>query len=492
MNYKLQKIILPKNTKKIFFVGIKGVGNAPLAIIAKEAGFDVAGSDIGEEFITDLYLLKKNIRIFEGFVDHDIDDFFNDSPVDECLLVTTGAHKGFDNPQVKLALKKGIAVLTQGQALASFMQGELLGRENMQGISVAGSHGKTTISSLLATTMKAIGLAPSYAVGTGEVFPLGAPGHFGEGDYFVAEADEYVSEPVHDRNPKFLYQSPSYAIFNNVDFDHPDQFENIEAVQEAFVEFAHNIKSGGKLFVNGDDTFLKGLREKINKDIAVITYGEGRENDYIITKIVSHGLTSQFTASKKGNELGVFELSVPGRHNAKNALSVVAFLTELGFDAGKIRICLKVFEGTKRRSEIVGHTKDGAILIDDYGHHPLEITTTIGAIKEAYPGKRLICVFQPHTFSRTKSLLADFGKAFGGVDELLLLPVFKSLRDTENDTLSQEEYVNEHAKNVKTQFFENFDNVVEYIGQNYASNEFVILTIGAGDIYKVAYRLKNI
>ena len=491
MNYKLQDITYPHDLEKIFFVGIKGVGNAPLAIIAKEAGYEVAGSDIGEEFITDLYLLKKNIPLFEGFEKKDIEDFFGSTNKKNCLVVTTGAHKGFDNAQAVYAKENGITVLTQGQALAGMMSGELLGRQGLQSIAVAGSHGKTTISSLLATTMKAMGLEPSYSVGTGEVFPLGAPGHFGEGNYFVAEADEYVSEPVYDRVPKFLYQRPDFAIFNNVDFDHPDQFESLEDVKDAFFEFAHNIKSGGKLFVCGDDLYLKTFKEKVNKDIVVIAYGEGKDNDYVISKIVSHGMSSQFTVSKKGAELGVFELGVAGRHNAKNALSVVAFLAELGYDASQIRICLKAFEGTKRRSEIVGHTKGGALLIDDYGHHPIEISTTINAVKEAYPGKKLICVFQPHTFSWTKALLPDFGRSFSKADKLLLLPVFKSLRDTEKDTLSQEEFVDAHAQNVDTQFFEKFEDVVEYISKNYASNDYVVLTIGAGDVYKIAYSLKN-
>lgn len=491
MNYKLQDITYPHDLEKIFFVGIKGVGNAPLAIIAKEAGLEVAGSDIGEEFITDLYLLKKKIPLFAGFEEKDIEGFFESTKREHCLLITTGAHKGFDNTQVVYAKQKGIVVLTQGQALAGMMSGELLGKDHVQAIAVAGSHGKTTISSLLATTMKALGLEPSYSVGTGEVFPLGAPGHFGEGDYFVAEADEYVSEPVHDRVPKFLYQHPHFAIFNNVDFDHPDQFESLEDVKNAFFEFAHNIKSGGRLFVCGDDSYLKTFKEKVNKDIGVITYGEAKDNDYVISKIVSYGMSSQFTVSKKGVELGVFELEVAGRHNAKNALAVVAFLMEIGFDAPQIRICLKAFEGTKRRSEIVGHTKGGALLIDDYGHHPIEISTTINAIKEAYPGKKLICVFQPHTFSRTKALLPDFGHAFTRADKLILLPVFKSLRDTEKDTLSQEQFVDAHAQNVDTQFFEKFEDVVEYISKNYASNDYIVLTIGAGDVYKIAYSLKN-
>ncbi len=490
MKFKTEPLQIKGPIKKIFFVGIKGVGNTPLALIAKEAGIDVAGSDIGEEFITDLYLNKHDISLFDGFNQNDILDFFGNNEKQECLVITTGAHKGFDNPQVIWAKENGFTVITQGQALAIFMSGEIFDRST-KGIAIAGSHGKTTISSLLATTMKALGVEPSYAVGTGELFPLGAPGHFGRGEYFVAEADEYVSEPVYDRVPKFLYQSPFYAIFNNIDFDHPDQFDSIDDVKKAFIEFAHNIRSGGTLFVNGDDKYLKEFPNVINKDIRIITYGTNLTNDYTITKIVSFGLRTQFTVLKKGRELGHFELHVPGKHNAKNALAVISLLSELGFDPQQIKICLMSFEGTKRRSEIVGHTKSGAVLIDDYGHHPLEISTTLAVIKGAYQDKKLVCVFQPHTYSRTKALLSDFGNAFKNADQLLLLPVFKSQRDTENDSLSKEAYVDAFQKNQNVRFFENFDNMVEYINKNYASSEYVIVTIGAGDVYKVAYALKN-
>lgn len=491
MQYKLRSITVPEKINKIFFVGIKGVGMAPLAIIAKEAGFNIAGSDINEEFITDKYLNKKNISITSGFEINDIKHFFDSVSSSEGLVITTGAHKGFDNPQVKWASEKGISVLTQGQALAVFMEGTILGKENIESIAVAGSHGKTTISSLLATSLKALGLEPSYSVGTGEVFPLGSPGQFGAGRYFVAEADEYASEPARDRVPKFLYQKPKFAIFNNIDFDHPDLFAGITDVVDAFEEFAHNIASGGRLFINGDDKNLLKIKKTINKDIRIITYGEGLENDYVISKIVSHGLTTRFTVQRNGVELGFFDLSVPGKHNAINALSVVAFLTELGYDAQKIRVCLVVFEGTKRRTEIIGESQGGALLIDDYGHHPLEISTTLGAIKEANPNKKIICIFQPHTFSRTKALLKEFGESFKDADKLLLLPVFKSQRDTEEDNLSHEEYINSFNKNIDTSFFENFESVIEYVSQNYNSHEYLIMTIGAGDVYKIANKLKN-
>jgi len=490
MKYKIQNIQIPEHIKKIFFVGVKGVGMAPLAMIAKEAGFEIAGSDVADEFITDIWLKKKEIKVFEDFQTENIQEFFSDTSKALCMVVTTGAHKGFDNPQVIWASDNKIAVLTQGQALSIFMKGDIFSK-NLQGIAVAGSHGKTTISSLLASTMVTLDLDPSYSVGTGEVFPIGSPGHFGSGEYFIAEADEYASEPVHDRVPKFLYLAPRYAIFNNIDFDHPDLFKDTEEILDAFLELADNIKSGGKLFVNGDDKYLSSFKQKVTKDISVVTYGQGSENDYVISKIVSFGLSTKFTVHKKGMEMGLFEISIPGVHNSKNAISVIALLSELGFEYQKIREAIKKFTGTKRRTEIIGNTKSGALLIDDYGHHPLEITTTLSAVKKSYPGKKLVCVFQPHTFSRTKAMLSDFSRSFSDVEKLILLPVFRSARDTENDTISKEELVDAFSKNVEVIYEEKFDDVIEYLDQNYSSDEYIILTIGAGDVYKVSYGLKS-
>lgn len=478
--------------KKIFFVGIKGVGVAPLSIIAHQRGFRVAGSDIAEEFITDKPLREESIKAFEGFHDHDLEIFFADTPTDECLLITTGAHKGLDNPQVKWAKNKNIEVLTLGQALGKFMDGSILGRDNIKGISIAGSHGKTTISALAAVSLSFLSFDPSFTIGTGEIFPIGSPGHYGKGEYFIAEADEYASEPVYDKTPKFLYQTPTFAIFNNIDFDHPDMFKDIDEVYKVFKKFALKIKSGGVLFINGDDERLIRLKNEINKDIRIISYGEKEDNDYRVADIIPDGLSSSFTVFKGGAEFGTFRLNIPGAHNAKNSLSVIALLHVLGVDVDKTKQALMQFKGSKRRLEVVGNMPGGALIIDDYGHHPLEISITLATIRKAYPDKRIVCVFQSHTYSRTKSLMGEFARAFHNTDELLLLPVFKSARDTEKDVISNEEYVKVFKeKNDKTTFYNTFEGVVEYIMQNCNSEQFVVVTMGAGDVYKIANRLKQ-
>ena len=492
MQYKIQELPTIGEIAKIYFVGIKGVGVAPLAMIASDAGIEVRGSDLAEQFITDKHLEEKGIPIDTTFDEESISSYFGDTDKEECLCITTGAHKGFDNPQVKWARENGIAILTQGQALAMFMRGEIVSDRELSGISVAGSHGKTTVSSLLATTMKALGMEPSYSIGTGELFPLAAPGHMGTGPYFVAEADEYASEPVYDRVPKFLYQTPKYAIFNNIDFDHPDLFDGIDDVVEAFLELSYNIQSGGILFINGDDQKLQSIKARLEKDVRVVSFGRGVGNDYVLTKAVETGLTQRFTVIKRGVELGVFELSLHGGHNALNALGVISLLTEIGYEAYKIRACLKVMTGTKRRCETVGRTQNGALLIDDYGHHPLEISTTLRAIKGSFPDKKVVVVFQPHTYSRTKALLPDFANAFDGVEKLLLLPIFKSMRDTEGDVITNEEYLAPFQEKGDVIYKENASDMVEYLSKNYDSSQYLIVTMGAGDVYKIAYQLNHV
>ena len=202
---------MKKNIKKIHFTGIKGVGMTPLAIIAKEAEFEVTGSDVSESFITDSLLKKAGISPFVGFSKNHVKD--------ADLVIATGAHGGSQNEEVKEALENNISVLTQGDALGLFQKGEIL-EKNFIGISVAGSHGKTTTSAMIATVLKENNLDPSYAIGTGEIPSLGSSGHLGKGKYFIAEADEYVIDPESKKVPKFLFQNPNIIVFTNIDFVH--------------------------------------------------------------------------------------------------------------------------------------------------------------------------------------------------------------------------------------------------------------------------------
>lgn len=249
--------------KKIYFMGIKGVGMAALAIIAKQAGFIVGGCDVEEEFITDKSLRNEGIEIDKGFESSSLASFIGDALFSEVLLIITGAHGGFFNPVAEWATAKGIQVVTQGQAVGLFMQGDIFGRPGLTGISIAGSHGKTTISAMVATMLREAGNDPSYVIGTGEVYPLRTPGHYGTGNYFAAEADEYASDLRYDPTPKLFYQHPQYAIVNNIDFDHPDFYASIEQVEKVFTIFMEYVSQKGLLIVNGDDERIKKGCRKI-------------------------------------------------------------------------------------------------------------------------------------------------------------------------------------------------------------------------------------
>lgn len=494
--------------KSIYFIGIKGVGMAGLAIIAKEAGFLVKGSDISEEFLTDSVLSRHGISIDEGFDTLAIAAFAGSSPA-EILVIATAAHDGLSNPQAQWAKEKNIPILTHGQAVGEFMDGGLLHRE-FKGISVLGCHGKTTVTAMTAIALREVSLDPTYTVGTSEIFPSGDAGHLGKSEFFVAEADEFVSDMKIDKTVKFLYQYPEWAIINNIDFDHPDVYADLEEVKSTFLKFCvDNIKEGGKLIINSDDENTMSILPELisqRKTLDIITYGEGKEADIVISDYKELGWGSTFNAARHGADLGQFSLSVPGYYNAKNSLGVIALLMALGIDLSNIKKAVSAFKGTKRRQEILGKTKGGAIVIDDYAHHPEEIEKTIGAIKKAYPGKNIIALFQPHTLSRTESLQHEFANAFVGTGNTIMLPIFTSKREGEvNYEALYKSIEQEMQKNgTHVVFMEDFRSgeelefspffldqnrapVIKYIQDRYDTNEFVLVTLGAGDIYKLAY-----
>ena len=220
--------------KNIHFVGIKGVGMTPLAIIAKEAGMHVTGCDVEKEFITDESLREANIEVFPGFSANHITTLTN-------LVITTGAHGGFDNPEVLRAKSLNIPILTQGEAVGEFMKGGILSRD-FEGISVAGTHGKTTTTAMIATVLNKCRLDPTYLIGTSMISSLGLPGHLGKGKFFVAEADEYATEPNYDKTSKFLWQNPRIGIITNIEYDHPDVYASEQEMIDAFIKFAQKIE----------------------------------------------------------------------------------------------------------------------------------------------------------------------------------------------------------------------------------------------------------
>lgn len=477
--------------KKIYFVGIKGVGMASLAIIAKQAGFEVSGSDTDTVFITDELLNKNGIKTFIGFDSKHIKSFVKDASIEDVLFITTGAHGGFDNPESSFAKSLGFKVLSHGQAVGEFMDGKIFKRSDFIGISIAGSHGKTTTSALCASAFTFLGLDPSFTIGTSEVYPLGSPGHYGKGSYFIAEADEYYSEITYDRTPKFLYQKPRYAIVTNIDFDHPDVFNTIFDVEDAFSRFISNMPNNGVIFMNGDDKSSVKLIKKFEKEKRIITFGFKDANNYKISEFDQKGLKSSFLLKKEDKKYNL-KLNLGGLHNAYNASGVALLLLELKVPPKEIAKSLYYFTGSKRRLEVVGKTKNNLLIIDDYAHHPKEIEETLKTVRTSYPGKNIVCVFQPHTYSRTKAMFSKFVNALKEVDQLILLPTFTSARETVDDSvLDHKLYKSILKQNINTKFLNEVESVVKYVISHYNSDEFILLIMGAGDVYEIASSLIN-
>lgn len=474
----------------VYFIGIKGVGMSTLAVMAHEAGIKVGGSDVADEFITDHMLKKSGIKPDIGFEQDAIKKFLNGKKKEKTLVIVTGAHQGLDNPQAVVALELGFSTITHGRAVGLFMEGKILGKKDIYGVSVSGSHGKTTITAFLATAASLLGLDPTYTAGTSQIFPIGFAGHFGKGNLFIAEADEYLAEAKYDRTAKFLYQKPKCLIINNIDFDHPDFYKNLDEVKKVYLKFIESCPDA-TLIVNGDDSNIKeviaGVRQKI------IKYGSSGSNDFVITRFSESGMNSFFDIEANGTRLGSFSLSVPGFHNAKNSLAVVAFLVEYGVSVADIQQVLPEFKGTKRRLEVLGETKDGRIIIDDYAHHPEEIQKSLEALKEAYSGKKIICIFQSHTYSRTAALSSQFAASFNNAYQVVMLPVFASMREGTDDEHELEKGIMVQFENMnKNAVFLKFDDVVKYVDQNYKGDGYVVVTMGAGDVYKIGYSLKSL
>lgn len=466
--------------KKIHFVGVKGVGMAPLAIIAKEAGFEVSGTDIKDKFITDEVLLRAEITSIIGFSEKNV--------LGADLVITTGAHGGFSNIEVKKAKEMGIKVLTQGEAVGFFMKGRIFKRRFI-GISVAGTHGKTTTTAMIATVLKSSGLDPSFLVGTGFIPSLGLPGHYGKGEYFVAEADEYATEPVLDKTAKFLWQHPKIAVVTNIDFDHPDVYDSLADVVLVFSKFVSMLPENGLLIACGDDRGVCELLKTYKGQR--ITYGLLRSNDFVINNIKFKDGITEFTLEKNDSKLGKFYLSVFGEQNVLNATAAILTGYSLGLDTNFIKKGLLAFKGTKRRAEYIGKLYFGAKLFDDYAHHPTEIKATLKAFRDVFPNKKIVCIFQPHTFSRTRALFKQFITSFNYSDTVILTEIYSSFREKKDKAISSRDLAESIGKLGKDAIFlPELSDVVKYIDKNQYKNDTVLVTMGAGDIYKINSKLK--
>ncbi len=463
-----------KNIKSIHFVGVKGVGVTPLAIIAKQSGLLVTGCDIADDFITNLPLEKNGIKPLVAFSGEHLKN------ID--MVITTGAHGGLENPEIKKALELKIPVITQGEALGMFMKGDLFKRV-FKGISVAGCHGKTTTTAMVATILRVAGKDPSFVIGTGDISSLESSGNYGKGEYFVAEADEYATEPKYDKTPKFLWQFPEILIITNIEFDHPDLYKSLADVTNAYANLLKNV-SGKTLIVNGDDGEIRKIIKNFKGNL--ITFGKSSSNKYILSKVEVKNQMTTFYVSFNKKELGKFETWAIGEHNSLNALAGVIAGIESGLSVEEVKKGLLAFKGTKRRLEFKGKLKTGALLYDDYAHHPTEIKKTLIAVKQLFPKKKIICIFQPHTYSRTKLLFEEFSSSFSDVYTVLITNIYPSQRESPDPTVSAKDLASAVKKNgTEAIFLPKAQDVVKYLKEKEFGDDYVLVTMGAGDIYKI-------
>lgn len=444
-------------------VGIKGVAMAALATYLHDRDVMVTGSDIADDFPTKQELDACKIAIHTGF---DGERMKGDKKPD--VVYYTGAHNGRDNAEVRAALDVGIPVFPHGQALGDIM------KQSKQ-IVVSGSHGKTTTSAMIAVLLKEAHYDPSYAIGCGSIQGFGAAGAYGTSDWFVAEGDEYVTDPGHDPTPRFLWLRPEILVVTNIDYDHPDAYASLEAVQEAFIKLQE--KSSTVIF-NADDPNCRVLSKRSTD----ITYGFSPAADYVISHVGVGSERMFFTLEERGTHLGEFAIKVPGKHNVANAVAAMIAAHVAGVSWDVLKKSILSFRGTKRRFEKLNE-KNGVIFYDDYAHHPTEIMATLKAARSWYPEQIITAVFQPHTYSRTKSLLTEFGNSFRDANMVILTDIYASAR--EHDTLGIDgmTLVHELSKHHGNVRFAGTKHAVGVELKKTLGTHDVVIFMGAGDIY---------
>lgn len=451
-------------SKNIFFLGIKGVAMANLAVILKKMGKDVSGSDLEEEFITDKLLRDNNIKWQIGF---------DNLPKNVNLVVYSAAHQGTKNPLIKKAVSKKIKIISQADLL-----GELINNFQIK-IAVSGCHGKTTTASLLAYALKKLKAKPSYLVGV-PFFTDNQGADYQDKKYFIIEADEYGVNPPADKTPKFLKLNPDWIICTNIDFDHPDVYKDIEETKKTFIKFFNNKRL---ILCLDDKNIFQSIKQLKNKNY--ITYGFSKDAEYSIKNWQVNKDGSDFDIFEKTNKLGRFKISLFGKHNIANATAVIVQLLQLGYKVEEIKKSLIDFRGAKRRFELV-YKKNETYLFDDYAHHPSEIKATIEAGRKRFPDKRIIVIFQPHTFSRTQHLFEEFRESLSASDIGLILPIFASAREKSNQFHIDSKEIVKGRNNLfyvdsEKQLIKNLEKIIK--------KGDVIFTMGAGDVYKLKNRL---
>jgi UDP-N-acetylmuramate--alanine ligase len=511
--------------RKIYMIGVKGVGMTMLAQYFCAKGVEVVGSDTDEKFMTDKVLKKAGVKVIEKFDKNNI-------PKDADLIIYSTSYNAENNVEVAAVINPPNPLYTKGAdnkiSSTRFTQkgkvrvltyAEALGGVFNQkyGVAVVGSHGKTTTTAWLGFVMEKAGLSPSVMVGS-FVPQFDGLALAGKSDYLVIEADEYQN--------KLKYFNPKGVLLNNIDYDHPDFFPTEEEYKNVFIEFIKKIPKSGFLIANFDDPIIRKIAG-VNCLGKVISYAINESADYVAYNIKAEG-GKQYFKVKLGvgddideddsfgeNNLGDFSIGLSGKHNISNALAVIATSIEFRIELVDIRKYLSEFTGTARRMQILGEFK-GATIIDDYAHHPTEIKATLEGARQTYKDKKIIVVFHPHTFTRTKALLDDFAKSFGDADEIIVLDIYGSAREKqarlsdattrqggvhsrdlveaikkqESPSRSRRAEADKKTTKQEIKYISTLKECEEYLRKNIERGDVVIL-MGAGDVFRIGENLVN-
>ena len=447
--------------KKYHFIGAGGIGMSGLAKIILKNGGIVTGSDMEETGVThQLCEMGADIKI--GHTANNI------KPGLEAVVISAAIR--LSNPELTRALDNGCNIYKYAEMLGRLM-------DSYDGIAVAGTHGKSTTSGWMACTMRSAGAEPSYIVGA-DIPQLSDSSGVGTGKHFIAESCEF------DRS--FLNLHPSIAIILNIEPDHLDYYTDIDDIIDAFVDFCNGAKENATIICNGDDANVGKLIKRLNPDKKVVTFGIEGKYDYSARNLeVSDGVY-HFDVYQRDILLRRANISVPGEHNVLNGLAVIAACRAGGVGDDEIFSNLSVFAGIDRRIMLKG-IENGITVVDDYAHHPTEIRASLSAIRQLYGPERLWCVFQPHQYSRTRFLLDDFAESFSLAD-ITLVPEIYFVRDSEqtknqiNAAVLVDRIKEQGSESI---FINDFDGICEYLKENAKPGD-LIVTMGAGDIWKVA------
>ena len=445
----------------VYFMGIGGISMSGLAEILLKEGFTISGSDMNKSALTTA-LEEKGIRIHYGQIADNITD-------DIDLVVYTAAIRE-DNEEWLAAKEMGIPMLTRAQLLGQIMD------NYSRSIAVAGTHGKTTTTSMISQVLLEANTDPTITVG-GILSAIGGNLRVGNSEVFISEACEYTNS--------FLNFRPKYSIILNVEAEHLDFFKDLDDVRNSFRKFILNTREDGATIINGEiDDY-----EELTRDLPhqVITYGFDSRFDYYATDITFDSRAcGSFTAMHNGIALMKVQLSVPGMHNISNALATIALASLMDLDTNALLNGLLKFGGANRRFQYKG-TKDGITIIDDYAHHPTEIAATLSAAKN-FPHKRIVLVFQPHTYSRTKAFLNEFADVLSQVDVLVLADIYAAREKNTIGITSLDLLRLVQEKGCQCHYFPTFAEIEEFLLKN-CMNDDLLITMGAGNVVEIGESL---